>query len=1478
MKEPPSRGKVLEGLSDSRHQAAERLIVERMNRHPSGRTAKPNGHITQVSCRRRLMMASSLLLHLSWTLSGRCSGTFAQMGFLGLALLMPGALSAQQPDLVVQSVDVNGTSISAGGSVTVTVTVRNQGSGSAGPTTTMVRLSTNPNSSSTSDPQNGVSTGSISAGSVRTVTATITVNTPGMYYAHVYVDNFSVLSQSSTSNDIHHHPGGIIVTAAPQPDLVVESVALNTPSISVGQSVRVTVRVRNQGSGDAAASTTMVRLSANPNSSSTSDPQQGVPTGSISDGSTRTVTATITVDTPATYYAHVYVDNFSVLNQSSTSNDTYHHPEAIIVTAAPQPDLIVESVTLNTTTISVGQDVRVSVTLRNQGSGDAAATTTMVRLSANPNSSNSSDPQDGVSTRSISDGSTRLVTATITVNVPGTYYAHVYVDNFSVLSQSGTSNDSYHHPEAIIVTAGPQPDLMVESVTLNTTTIIVGQNVRVSVKVRNQGSGDAAATTTMVRLSSNPNASSPSDPQQVVSTSSISDGAARTVTATIAVDTPGTYYAHVYVDNLSALSQSSTSNDIYHHPEAITVTAGGQPDLIVESVSLNTTTISVGDNVRVTVRVRNQGNGDAAATTTMVRLSTNPNSSSTSDPQQGVSTGLISDGSSRTVTATITVNAPGTYYAHVYLDNLSALNQSSTSNDIYHHPQSIIVTSAPQPDLMVDSVALNATSITVGQSVRVSVRVRNQGGGNASATTTMVRLSTNPKSSSTSDPQEGVPTGSISDGSTRLVTATITLNTPGTYYAHVYVDNLGVLNQSSTSNDIYHHPEAITVTTAPQPDLIVERVTLNTTSITVGESLRVTVRVRNQGTGDAAATTTMIRLSTNPNSSSTSDPQEGVPTGLISDGSTRLVTATITVDTPGTFYAHVYVDNSNVLSQSNTSNDIYHHPESIIVTAGGQPDLVVESVTLNTTSISVGERVQVTVRVRNQGGGDAAATTTMVRLSTNPTSSSTSDPQDGVATRAIFDGNLRTVTATITVDTPGTYYAHVYVDNSNVLSQSSTSNDIYHHRDAITVTATRQPDLVVERLTLNTTSISVGEIVRVTVRVRNQGSGDAAATTTMVRLSANPNSSTTSDPQDGVATSPISDGSTRTVTATITVGTPGTYYAHVYLDNFSTLKQSSTSNDIRHHPEAIIVTAAPQPDLVVESVTLNATHFSVGESVRVTVRVRNQGSGDAAATTTMVRLSTNPTSSSTSDPQHDVPTGSVIDGNTRTVRAMITVDAPGTYYAHVYLDNSNALSQSSTANDVHHHPQAIIVAGEEASGALWTVLAPVEGAFRVTVRDDQCYNSTIPEEWTFCQHQTDLHQPGRGLAGADETLAWDMNLLGDADAGRPVYAVAMGTVVMYGGTYGAGERSGSVLIEHSSGGRTWWTGYLHMNNIRVEVGQAVSPTTELGSISNVSDGRAVPTHLHFVVYEGSNEPGGLRSRDVQFIQRSANMGATADPR
>lgn len=170
-----------------------------------------------------------------------------------------------------------------------------------------------------------------------------------------------------------------------------------------------------------------------------------------------------------------------------------------------------------------------------------------------------------------------------------------------------------------------------------------------------------------------------------------------------------------------------------------------------------------------------------------------------------------------------------------------------------------------------------------------------------------------------------------------------------------------------------------------------------------------------------------------------------------------------------------------------------------------------------------------------------------------------------------------------------------------------------------------------------------------------------------------------------------------------------------------------------------------------------------------------------------------------------------------------------------------------------------------------SILSPVIGPLRITSSNQGISDG----KWEFNQHMTGFHSPTGGISLSNDTLAWDVNLYastsGNADSGKAVYAVADGEVVSYVGTQPGGG-PGAVLIAHPNRlNPIWFSGYLHMTNVRVSLNQPVNITTILGDIGRVG---ADNEHLHFVTYSGQNTRGNLLSFNAPIVERS---NATANP-
>lgn len=115
-----------------------------------------------------------------------------------------------------------------------------------------------------------------------------------------------------------------------------------------------------------------------------------------------------------------------------------------------------------------------------------------------------------------------------------------------------------------------------------------------------------------------------------------------------------------------------------------------------------------------------------------------------------------------------------------------------------------------------------------------------------------------------------------------------------------------------------------------------------------------------------------------------------------------------------------------------------------------------------------------------------------------------------------------------------------------------------------------------------------------------------------------------------------------------------------------------------------------------------------------------------------------------------------------------------------------------------------------------------------------------------------FHGVNKGIKGADDTYAWDINRPDKKDDGMDVSAVEDGQVITIVPSYGA------VLVKHekvlslASGTslNEWFSVYLHMEGIpeNIKVGAMVTKGENLGKVGK--KGGVSNKHLHFAIYYG----------------------------
>jgi hypothetical protein len=355
--------------------------------------------------------------------------------------------------------------------------------------------------------------------------------------------------------------------------------------------------------------------------------------------------------------------------------------------------------------------------------------------------------------------------------------------------------------------------------------------------------------------------------------------------------------------------------------------------------------------------------------------------------------------------------------------------------------------------------------------------------------------------------------------------------------------------------------------TAQLPDVRIEVLTVNPTSVGPGGAFDLTYRLINDGAAGAGSFTTRFYFSTDV-TISTADTYLNHERTLTLAAGARSGDYTVTVNlpadaSPGTRYIGGIADFNGALAES----DEMDNTRAAAITVTALPDVRIEVLTVNPTSVGPGGAFDLTYRLINDGAAGAGSFTTRFYFSTDVTISTADTYLNHERTLTLAAGARSgdyTVTVNLPADaSPGTRYIGGIADFNGALAES----DEMDNTRAAAITVTALPDVRIEVLTVNPTSVGPGGAFDLTYRLINDGAAGAGSFTTRFYFSTDVTISTADTYLNHERTLTLAAGA-RSGDYTVTVNlpadaSPGTRYIGGIADFNGALTESDEMDNTR---------------------------------------------------------------------------------------------------------------------------------------------------------------------------------------------------------------------------------------------------------------------------------------------------------------------------
>ena len=386
------------------------------------------------------------------------------------------AIAAEVSDLGVDAVGVNRTTLHPGDTFRLETVIRNHGKAAATPATLSYYMSSEDTISGADTEIQTETLPRIAAGGTLERSVHLTApDTPGTYYYGVCVN--SVAAEADTT---HNCSSATAITVKGADLMIFDAPQLSKNTLKSGETFQINTRVWNRGRIPSPQTTLRYYRSEDETLSldDTEVASDTVPplSGRGAHASRRRADLSQTLTAPETSGTYAYIVCVDATPGDTDTINNCSQPIAITVEAQARvsippvaksdaletqgPDLVIRSVRVESPTIRIGGGVRLHITLTNQGTHAAPATTIRYYRSLDATISADDTELRAVNVGQIGAGkSTTTWALLLSPTVSGVYYYGACVDG--VASESDTSNNCASGIRVIVEAQGAGQKLLV---------------------------------------------------------------------------------------------------------------------------------------------------------------------------------------------------------------------------------------------------------------------------------------------------------------------------------------------------------------------------------------------------------------------------------------------------------------------------------------------------------------------------------------------------------------------------------------------------------------------------------------------------------------------------------------------------------------------------------------------------------------------------------------------------------------------------------------------------------------------------------------------------------------------------------------------------------------------------------------------------------------------------------------------------------